>query len=93
MVVALLQYFRRFPFNWTTKLYNKLFLRLSLDDQQACYRKSLVLQFDTFSHHDTPVEWMLVWLSTQPMWGEIVSFSFNGLLNFTSSQVGMSGLR
>ncbi|KAF8876911.1 P-loop containing nucleoside triphosphate hydrolase protein [Mucidula mucida] len=38
MVVALLQYFRRFPFNWTTKLYNKLFLRLSLDDQQACYQ-------------------------------------------------------
>ncbi|KAF9040217.1 P-loop containing nucleoside triphosphate hydrolase protein [Hymenopellis radicata] len=50
MAIGLFQFFRRFSFNWTTQLYNKLFLRLSFDEQQPCY------------------QWMLVWLSKQPMW-------------------------
>ncbi|KAF9040220.1 P-loop containing nucleoside triphosphate hydrolase protein [Hymenopellis radicata] len=46
----LLEIFRRASFRWSTELYNKLFIRVTFDEQEPCY------------------QWMLVWLSKQPMW-------------------------
>lgn len=40
-VGLLLEIFRRASFRWSTELYNRLFIRVTFNEEEPCYRESL----------------------------------------------------
>lgn len=64
---------RRLAFHFYYKVYNSFFITATFEEDDSSYGTKIQHAFDHTRSTDFLLDWMMVWLSSQPFWSEFPS--------------------